>query len=344
MALDFSKAFNKYADVTNKVAKGVNQVVGKEVLGEMKKIEAPKEFAPYESFAPYPKAEPQQWTPLSGNPKELSLEGNTIYVSSNLDTCVQYRKLYKETARYYADRFEFKFKECVTDYDTFVNYFIPMYTEGLRPMLDRTYGVLLSFGVINLNSEELMNRHMQTFKRAIDSYGVIAGVEATRKQMAQNLGDTVGNTIHMQGGGFGVKGAIKGVAQAEAMNLGMKALGKLAEIQAQMTQEEKAEVFSKLNQSLFFEEVYSDYCNTFLTMVATLVGNQQLENVASISRSDFDVMIQNMENPMFPQDKIVPTIVNLISSNPFDVKCMDLLKTKIGETEEVKNILNYFAG
>lgn len=344
MALDFSKAFNKYADLTNKVAKGINQAVGKDVCGEMKKIEAPKEFAPYESFAPYPKAEPQQWTPLSGNAKEFSLEGNTIHVSSKLDTCVQYRELYKEVARYYADRFEFKFKECVTDYDTFVNYFISMYIEGLMPMLDRTYGVLLSFGVISLNSDTLMNNHIQVYKRAIDSYDIIAGTEASRKQMAQDLGNTVGNSIHMQGGGFGVKGAIKGVAQAEAMNLGMKALGKLVEIQAQMTQEEKVEVFSKLNQPMFFEEVYSDYYNTFLTMVETLVNNNELSNVSSMSGNDFNIIIENMQNPMFPQDKVVPTIVNLITSNPFDERCFDILKTKVGETEEVKNIISYFVG
>ena len=50
-------------------------------------------------------------------------------------------------------------------------------------------------------------------------------VEA-RNQQAENLGDQIGGSFRMQGGGFGIKGAMKGMAQAELFNLGMSAMGK----------------------------------------------------------------------------------------------------------------------
>ena len=43
----------------------------------------------------------------------------------------------------------------------------------------------------------------------------------------------------MQGGGFGLKGAMKGVAKAEAFNFGMGMIGKFVAQQSKMTKAEK---------------------------------------------------------------------------------------------------------
>lgn len=40
----FEKGFNKFAEVGTTLNKGVNKALGKEVFGEIRKIEAPKEF------------------------------------------------------------------------------------------------------------------------------------------------------------------------------------------------------------------------------------------------------------------------------------------------------------
>ena len=50
MAGLFEKGFNVFADVENTLIKGINNVAGKEVVKEVKKFEAPKEFPPYDSF------------------------------------------------------------------------------------------------------------------------------------------------------------------------------------------------------------------------------------------------------------------------------------------------------
>lgn len=52
MASLFEKGFNKFADMGNALNKEANKLVGKEVFGEIKKIEEPKVFPPFESFPP----------------------------------------------------------------------------------------------------------------------------------------------------------------------------------------------------------------------------------------------------------------------------------------------------
>lgn len=342
MAGLFEKGFNKFAEVGNSLNKSVNNIIGKDVFGEIKKFESPKEFPPYESFPAYSVPEPEQWKPLTGVAKEFNLDGNIISVSANLDTCMQYTDLFKKAAKYYTDRFEFRYHQCVTDYDTLLNYFENMYLEGLRAMVDRAYSLLLPFGVFNVNIQEFNSYQLDTYNSAIKSYATMLSIEETRNQAADNLGNTVGNSIQMQGGGFGLKGAMKGVAKAEAFNIGMGFLGKYVANQTKMSEEEKAEIFSKFKTDIFFKEVYGDYINTFFTTIQILSENNVLDGISTRTGDEFNTMINNLKNPMFPQDKVSSTLASLISSYPFSSSCYEVMKQRYGETDEVKQIIEYF--
>lgn len=342
MAGLFEKGFNKFADMGNTLNKGINNAVGKEIFGEIKKFEAPKEFPSYDSFSAYSVPEPEQWKSLTGSAKEFTLDGNVISVSANLDTCMQYTDLFKQAAKYYADRFEFRYHQCVTDYDTLLNYFDNMYFEGLNAMVDRAYSLLLPFGVFNVNKQQFTTYQFDTYNRAIQSYMTMLSVKEIKNQAANNIGNTVGNSIHMQGGGFGFKGAMKGVAQAEAFNIGMGFVGKYVANQMKMSEEEKAEAFSNFKADIFFKEVYSDYVNTFFTMIQTLSENGVLDGIFTKTGDDFNTMINNLKNPMFPKDKVASALASLISSYPFSTACYEVVKQRYGETDEVKQIIEYF--
>lgn len=342
MSSKFNKFFNKYADAANSMNRGINKIIGKDVLKDMKKIEEPRDFPPYESFPSYTEPEPEQWTPLTGNAKQFKLFGNVIEVSANLDACIQYRKIFNETARYYTDRFIFKYRNCVKDFDTFVNYFEDMYFEGLFPLIDRAYSVLLTFGIFNANGENFLDKHMNAYRKAINTYATVSGIETEKNKRADDVGNSIGNSIQMSGFGFGVKGAMKGMAKAEAFNLGMNLLGKFVAQQNQMTQEDKAKVFSNFKEDIFFKEVYSDYCNTFMTMVQILSDNNKLGKVTTRTSDKFYSMLENLINPMFPQNQIAPTLVELISVNPFEKTSFDILKQKFGATDEITELIKYF--
>lgn len=146
----------------------------------------------------------------------------------------------------------------------------------------------------------------------------------------------------MQGGGFGFKGAMKGMAQAEAFNIGMGFIGKYIANQTKMSDEEKAQIFSKFRTDIFFKEVYNDYINTFYTTIQILSENGVLNGISTRTGNEFNTLINNLKNPMFPQDKVSSALAELISAYPFSSPCYDVVKLKYGETDEVKQIIEYF--
>lgn len=342
--MGFEKAFNKFAKTGTSLNRGINKAIGKDVFKDIKPIEPERQYQPYESFPPYTEPEPAQWTPLNGEAKQFSLQGHSFSVSANFDTAMQYKGLFKESARYYADRFKFKYQCCVSDFDTLLHYFTDMYMEGLNPMLQRAYSLLLPFGIFNVDMASFTNKQINTFRKAIHSYEVMTGIEISKNQTAEQAGNMVGNSVHMYGGGFGMKGALKGMAQAEGFNLGMKALGKFVSHQSKMSPEEKARVYGAFKQDVFFEEVYHDYMNTFLTLMQTLSNNKVIEPINIAKTNEFNTMIQNLQNPMFPQEKIAESLIKVMTTYPFAIEGYQLMISKFGQTEEVNRISNYFMG
>ena len=340
MAGMFTKGFNKFADFGNALNKGANKLVGKDVFGEIRKIEEPKEFPPLDSYPPYTIPEPEQWHTQSGSEKTFTLEGSTISVSSVLDTCMKYRPDFLNSAKYYAERFEFEYKHCVTDFDSFIHYFPDLYFEGLGSMAERACGLLLSFGIFSADAKTFASHH--NYHAAYDSYDPMRNLEQSQAQTANKLGSQVGGAIQMQGGGFGIKGAMKGIAKAEAFNVGMGLLGKYVENQTKMSPEEKANAFAKFHHDILFKEVYADYSNTFLTFIQVLVDNQVLVGVTTEISNDYSITLNNLSNPMFPQDKFAQVVSQLIMRNPFVPMSYELLRQHYGDTEEVKKIIQYF--
>lgn len=344
MAFDLKNFYNKaVAEPATKMNRSVNKAIGKDVFQDVKTIEEPKEFPPLSSYPSYDVPAPAQWTLLTGEEKTFTFSGSTIRVSKNLDTCIQYIPLFRECATYYSKRFAFRYEQCITDYDSLLYYFKDIYVEGLKPMIDRAFSLLLPFEVFSINADNFFDYHYDIYNRAIRTYITMAGIQEEKNRQAENLGNQIGNSIRMEGGGFGFKGAVKGMAQAELFNLGMSAMGKYIAIQNQMSDEEKATVFANLNKEIFFEEVYSDYLNTFLSLIHILSENGVLGNVSNTTNEQYDIMINNLKNPMFPQDKVAPLLAQLVEQYPFSQTNYDVMKEKYGDTDEIKQIAEYFS-
>lgn len=194
MAFDFTKAFNSFAETGTALNRGVNKMIGKDIFKDIKPIEESREFPPYGSFPEYDIPEPEQWFSKVGSDKSFKLSGSVITVPKNLDSCIQYRNEFKTAAKYYAERFAFKYQNCVQDFDTLIHYFSDMYFEGLKPMLERAYSLLLPFGVFSASYESFYSRQIETYQRAISSYEKMSGVELSKNQTAEQAGNMVGGS------------------------------------------------------------------------------------------------------------------------------------------------------
>ena len=118
-----------------------------------------------------------------------------------------------------------------------------------------------------------------------------------------------------------LKGAMKGMAQAEAFNLGMNLVGKYVANQSKISAEEKGRIFSKFNEVCFLRSD-SDYCNTFFSVIQVLADNNVFGNISTIANDELNTMISNLQNPMFPQEKVAVILAKLISSFPFEKGAM----------------------
>ena len=340
----FDKAFNKFAETGTSINRGLNKAIGKDVFGDINKIEAPREFADYSTFPAYEKEAPAQWTPKEGEEKSFPLSGASVAVSKELDTCIKFRPDFAEAANYYTDSFKFKYSVCVHDFDELVHYFVYIYADNLVQMVKRAHSLLLPFGLFDIDAESFLETHSAVFNRAVATVDKIAGVEISKNKQAQELGNLTGNAIQMQGGGFGFKGAMKGVAKAEAFNLGMGLLGKYVSSQMKMTPQQKAEIFNALDTEQFFGEVRSDYYDTFLTLISILSDKGLINGVKVVSDDSIKTMISNLKNPMFPKEKIPQSLATLISTYPFEKDCYELAEQLCSNKDEVAAIRNYFIG
>ena len=85
-----------------------------------------------------------------------------------------------------------------------------------------------------------------------------------------------------------------------------------------------------------------DYLDTFFTFVQTLCDNGILSEISTYFNEQTSNILNNLENPMFPKEKVSKILSEIITNNPFIPKCYQIMKNKLGETEEVIALSNYF--
>ena len=102
---------------------------------------------------------PRHGVKKTGEDVTFTIKGKTISFNSKLDLCVKYKKEFVECAKYYTDRFKYKYELCAIDYDSFLNYFMPMYGEGLLPMVERATSLFLPLGIFDVNLEAFLDTH-----------------------------------------------------------------------------------------------------------------------------------------------------------------------------------------
>ena len=347
----FDKARNKITETSNNLNKKLSEKV------EEKGNNPRQKFAEYSSFPQYEKEEPAGWTPKQGTEKVFTFSGTTITVPKELDTCIQYRREFAEAADYYTERFKYKYALCVNDYDSFTYYFGDMYEEGLQPMLYRASSLLLPFGVFDIDNKSFNELHGSLFKKAVLSYQKMYGVEEAGKQKAKALADGITR--------YGMKQALQREIEddnlsyhdfvqrriAEDTGLRFKSgevssriIGNLIGNKLFNNPEQKAAAYEAFNEETLFEEVHSDYYNSFYTFISVLTKKGIINGVKAVNDGSAQTMIDNLKNPMFPKDRIPQALATIISTFPFEEEYYTLAEELCGSSSEVSAIKEYFLG
>lgn len=346
MAFNFKDSFKKFTDAA----------MGTNVNGDAEKSNTHKGFPDYESFPAYDVPEPAQWTGMQGEEKSFSIEGNIVKVNANLDTCIKYYPKFVECAKFYADRFKFKYTHCATDYDSFLHYFQNMYVEGLTPMMQRAYSLFLPLGVYDMEYGEFQKKHSEKYHAAMDVFDTVANIQKKRSQDSLKVANAVTDYNKVDY----ISSSSRAGLRAERMKADLHDVGTMfaslavASYMNRVTPEQKIEIWKKIDTTALFQAVYTDYFNTFFTLLQFLsrrgrsvmggewYGEGFFDKVSTDISKETRTVYNNLKNPMFPETEFLPTITKIIAKNPFVPEFYDLLESKIGQTDEFKSIKHYF--
>lgn len=298
------------------------------------------------------KAEPQAqpieeeiWEPIQGRARKFNFHGGIIEVPENLDIFNSYRLKFKELAKKYVDRAKSEYKTRVKDFVSFIEFFPKIYSENLTPIIQRAVDILISENAWTVTFESLFDQHTKEFHLALDDYKVM--LESANLTVQKNQQATAGIMSfvpNMVGGGFGLKGALKGMAIAGAYNTVRGGIEKsLIKNAANIRPSQQAELYGRIKHDILFNRVFADYWNVVHTLIWTL--NQNGHNIwwqtKDVDRQAKNIF-KNLSNPNFPQDKVLNTLIELIKLNPYSPEYYEFAVSRFGNSDEIIKIKEYF--
>ena len=287
---------------------------------------------------------PVAWQPYVGEEKCFPLNGATLVVSPQMDLFNSYRLKYREVANEYASLARNQYNKKVHDFDSFMMFFPTIYVQYLDKLLQGGVDILVADGVWSETVDSMREKHTQSYHMAVDDYEIMEKNLGLTEQANQNAVDAFSGAVPtLQGGGFGFKGAMKGIAKAEAFNFAKSAIAGALKSANKVNQAQKAELFGRVNPDNLFNRVFCDYWNVFMTLVSCMAQNGKeiwISDPSAIQQAQN--IMKNLTNPNFPQDKTTEVVIQILTTCPYNIEFQKMLITKFEDTEEVKNINGYF--
>ena len=287
---------------------------------------------------------PVAWQPFVGEEKRFPLNGSTFVVSPQMDLFNSYRLKYRNVANEYAALAKEQYTKKVHDFDSFMMFFMEIYSQYLDKLLQGGVDILVAEGVWSETLDSFRDKQVQNFHMAIDDYNTMKKSLNLTDQANQRAVDNASSHIPtLRGGGFGLKGAMKGIATAEAFNAVTGAVKGAMKSATHVTPAQKAELFGRIKIDNLFNRVFVDYWNVYLTLTECLRKNgKSIWHYNASATSQAQNIMQNLTNPNFPQDKATEVIIQILTTCPYKVDFQKMLITKFGSTQEVRNINDYF--
>lgn len=292
-----------------------------------------------------PESIKEVWKATSGNQKEFPLCGYTLKVSSSLDVFNTYRLMFRKFADECANSARAEYNKKVRDLVTYLQFTPEIYGYYLAAVCDKAVQILISDGIWNITQSDVINAHKAKYHLVFDDISVtVESVELTIEKNQRSVANTMSFVPNLIGGGFGLKGAVKGIARATAFNVARNSIeSSLIKGAANINAAQQTELYNRIKPDVLFEHFFLDYWRVFLTVVSILHRNKKnvwLPIDSNIKNADG--VFDNLSNPNFPKEQLVAAFIKILQMKPYDKRYYKFMVAYFGDTEEVKAIRNYF--
>lgn len=285
------------------------------------------------------------WKSANGQQREFPLCGHTLKVSSGLDVFNTYRLMFRKFADECANSARAEYNKKVRDLVTYLQFTPEIYGYYLAAVCDKAVQILISDGIWNITQSDFINAHKAKYHLVFDDISVtVESVELTIEKNQRSVANTMSFVPNLIGGGFGLKGAVKGIARATAFNLARNSIeSSLIKGAANINAAQQTELYNRIKPDVLFEHFFLDYWRVFLTVVSILHRNKKnvwLPIDSNIKNADG--VFDNLSNPNFPKEQLVAAFIKILQMKPYDKRYYKFMVSHFGDTEEVKAIRNYF--
>lgn len=295
----------------------------------------------------YPTLAKNTWENEQGVAREFVLNGQILTISESMALHNMYRLKFYELAKECAECAKGEYMRRIRDLKTFALYFdkINKFYRGI--LCDKAMEIIVASGIWTETRESFEKEFNLRYD---DATGFVALVGNQIKEVKQQKQEAVASMMslvpNVEGGGFGLKGAVKGIAGATAFNIARDAIEASAVAGVNnIDEDEQAEIYAVVKSELqsLFNMMFNDYFRCYLTVVKILNKNHVpiwMFDEKKISESNN--IFKNLSNPNFPQEKALEIIISLLEQNPYNVEYHQYLRSKFSVTEEVEAISKYF--
>lgn len=288
---------------------------------------------------------PDEWEQVVGSIRKFPLCGKELEISESMDIFNSYRLKFHELASICADNARKEYDRKVQNLTTFLGFYPKIYQSYLSILIKQSMNILISEGIWTVTEDSFEQQHLADFHLGMNDYtATLESIELTLQANRRRISGLTSLIPNISGGGFGLKGAVKGIATATAFNIVRDgAEAGLINSVSNINQAQQAELYGRIKPDYLFECVFTDYWRVFLSLVFLLNKNgKSIWWLTNETTQQANNIFQNMSNPNFPQDKLLDVFLDILKTNPYNAEYHKFMLSRFGENEETTAIKNYF--
>lgn len=292
-----------------------------------------------------PAAAQTTWEKQSGNERSFSLAGEKLVIPRQMDVLNEYRLEFRALANECADAARKEFDKRVNNLSTYLNFFPKIYGYYLGIMRDKAMQIIIAENIWTVTEDSFLEFHCKNSHSAIDDFNVtLESVKLTIEKNQSTVSTAMSFVPNLVGGGFGLKGAVKGIATATAFNIARDSVeAGLVNSVSNINQAQQKELYERINHDILFNNVFFDYWRVYASMIDVINDNGSAIWTPNADANQKAANIfKNLSNPNFPKDQLTQVFVQILATNPYRAEYHQFMLDHYGKNEETTAITNYF--
>ncbi len=287
----------------------------------------------------------EKWDNFVGEGKEFPIGDKVLMIPVEMDLFNSYRLKFRELASECADNAKEETTRKVQNLLTYLEFFPKIYDKYLDVMINKAIDILVAEEVWTVTHDSFLAQHKKDFHNIQDDLNAtLKSIQLTSQNNQKSVASLTGLVPHLVGGGFGFKGAMKGIAKATAFNIVRDtAEASLVNGASQLNQAQQNELYGRIRFDVLIERAFLDYWRVFLSLTYTLKSaGKQMWYPSQDNMTKASNIFQNLSNPNFPEGKKLEMFLEILKTNPYKLDYQKFMINQWGETEQTVAIKNYF--